>query len=417
MKRISRVPTGGIWKFVWLILSLLGFFVALDLLGEGFELLGDDAAETLLATTENPLSGVFTGIIATTLVQSSSLSTSLTIALVGSGQLSVAAAIPVVLGANIGTSVTNTIVALGHIRNKDEFKRAMTGSLVLDYFNIIAVFLFLVIELFTNLLSWSATGLANATVGIGAPELFDPLDYVVDPIAGFIVDVTQETGWIVLIAAFVILYICLQGLVKSLRAILNQDLEEKVRKYLFGSWWRAMLFGLVITVAVQSSSITTSVIVPLIALGVVLAIATLPYFLGANIGTSTTALIAAMSLASDGDPEGVASLTVAWVHMVFEFYAIATLFTIKYTRQLPVWLAEKSAGFVTAGRVAAIGYIAAVFYLIPLGVAYFTQDWDVAGFYNPVVPEEVRQLQEESANGDVQAEDIEAVDETDSDSE
>jgi sodium-dependent phosphate cotransporter len=202
----------------------------------------------------------------------------------------------------------------------------------------------------------------------------------------------------------------LRGLVKALRAILNEDLQEKVKKYLFGSWWQAMLFGLVITVAVQSSSITTSVIVPIIALGVVLAMQALPYFLGANIGTSTTALLAAMSLATDGSAEGVASLTVAWVHMVFDIYSIILLYPIKYTRQLPVWLAEKSADFVTAGRVAAIGYIALLFYALPFGAIWLTQDWEVATFYEPIVPQEVEQLREEAQNGDAeQAQDVEAA--------
>jgi sodium-dependent phosphate cotransporter len=322
----------------------------------------------------------------------------LTVALVAAGQLSVAAAIPVMLGANIGTSVTNSIVALGHFNNKDEFKRAFTDAMVLDYFNIIAAIIFIIIEIYTRLLSWSATGLTNALVGVGVIELFDPLDFIVDPIVNFIVGVNQDTGWIVLIVAFILLYTALRGLVKALRAILNDDLEEKVKKYLFGSWWQAMLFELVITVAVQSSSITTSVIVPIIALGVVVAMTSLPYFLGANIGTSTTALIAAMSLAADGNPEGVASLTVAWVHMVFDLYAIALVYPIKYTRRLPVWLAEKSADFVTAGRVSVIGYIAALFYLLPFGAIWLTQDWQVAEFYEPVVLPEVEHLQQASSD-------------------
>ncbi|PPS42293.1 hypothetical protein B1A85_14775 [Chroococcidiopsis sp. TS-821] len=387
-------------------------------MGEGFDLLGDDAAEALLASTANPITGFFTGILATTLVQSSSTTTSLTVALVAAGTITPQAAIPVMLGANIGTNVTNTIVALGHFHNKEEFKRAFTGSMVLDFFNIIAAILFLVIEIFTRFLSWSATGLTNVLVGVGAIDLFSPLDYIVDPIAGFIVGLTQETGWIVLIIAFALLYFSLRGLVKALKAILNEDLQEKVKKYLFGSWWQAMLFGLVITVAVQSSSITTSVIVPIIALGVVLAMQALPYFLGTNIGTSTTALIAAMSLATDGSPEGVASLTVAWVHMVFDIYSIILLYPIKYTRKLPVWLAEKSADFVTAGRVAAIGYIALIFYALPFGAIWLTQDWEVATFYEPVVPQEVEQLEQETQASDgAQAQDAASENENSSDTE
>ncbi|MGL5922853.1 hypothetical protein [Chroococcidiopsis sp.] len=156
-----------------------------------------------------------------------------------------------------------------------------------------------------------------------------------------------------------------------------------------------MLFGLLITIAVQSSSITTSVLVPILALGVVAALQALPYFLGANIGTSTTALLAGLSLASGGNAEGTASLMVAMVHMIFDIFAIILLFPIPKVRKIPVWLAERSGEFVTKGRVVAIAYIAAVFYLIPFAGIWLTRDWDVAQFYEPTVPQEVEQLQQE----------------------
>ncbi|MDM9381485.1 Na/Pi symporter [Chlorogloeopsis sp. ULAP01] len=402
MQRLMQIlPQGRMWNFLYLTIALMLFFTSLDLLGEGFELLGEGAAETLIATTANPITGFLVGILATTIIQSSSTTTSLTVAIVASGTITPAAAIPIMLGANIGTSVTNTIVALGHYNNRDEFKRAFTGSMVLDYFNIIAALIFLPLELFAHILSWPATQLTNMLVGAGAIELFSPLDIIVDPIANFIVSLTQEMGWIVLIVAFGLLYFSLKGLVSSLKVILDQDLQEKVKKYLFGSWWQAMLFGLGITIAVQSSSITTSVIVPIIALGIVVALQALPYFLGANIGTSTTALLAALSLGSDGGAEGTAALMVALVHMIFDIFAIILLFPIQKIREIPVWLANKTGDVVTKSRVAAIIYIAAIFYLLPFGGIWLTRDWDVATFYEPTVPEQVEAAREE---GDINGE-------------
>jgi sodium-dependent phosphate cotransporter len=251
--------------------------------------------------------------------------------------------------------------------------------------------------LISCILPWSATQFTNLLTGIGAVELFSPLDYIVEPIANFIVGLTQEKGWIVLIIAFALLYFSLRGLVKSLKAILDEDLQEKVKKYLFGSWWKALLFGLVITIAVQSSSITTSVIVPIIALGVVAAIQALPYFLGANIGTSTTALLAALSLASNGNAEGTASLMVALVHMFFDIYAIILLFPIRKIREIPVWLAQRSGEFITKGRIVAIGYIAIIFYALPFAGVWLTRGWDVATFYKPIVPQEVETLRQEAS--------------------
>jgi len=228
MERLTQaLPKGGLWKFVGLLLALILFFTSLELLGEAFELMGEDAAAGLLAATRNPITGFFTGILATTLVQSSSTTTSLTVALVAAGTIGPAAAIPVMLGANIGTSVTNTIVALGHFRAREEFQRAFTGALVLDFFNIIAAVIFLLLEVFFHVLSWPATQLTNLLTGAGAVDLFDPLSIVVDPIADFIVSLTQETGWIVLIIAFALLYFALRALVKTLKAILDENLQEK----------------------------------------------------------------------------------------------------------------------------------------------------------------------------------------------
>ena len=80
--------------------------------------------------TSNPLVGLFTGILATTLAQSSSTITSIAVGLVASRALTIEGAIPVVMGANIGTSVTNTLVSMGHITRKEEFRRALAGATV-----------------------------------------------------------------------------------------------------------------------------------------------------------------------------------------------------------------------------------------------------------------------------------------------
>ena len=123
-----------LWRSLGLLGVLFLFFVSLELMGDSFKLLGRGFAERLLITTSNPFVGLFIGILATSLVQSSSTVTSLTVGIVAGGGLTVAGAIPIVLGANVGTSITNTIVSLGHIARKDEFERAMGAATVHDLF-------------------------------------------------------------------------------------------------------------------------------------------------------------------------------------------------------------------------------------------------------------------------------------------
>ena len=79
-------------------------------------------AGTLLGGVNNPMAGLTIGILATVLLQSSSTTTSVIVALVGAGSIEVELAIYMIMGANIGTSVTNTIVAMGQMGDKDQVR-------------------------------------------------------------------------------------------------------------------------------------------------------------------------------------------------------------------------------------------------------------------------------------------------------
>ena len=93
----------------------------------GIKLLGGDFANTVMATTSNPLTALFIGILATTLFQSSSTTTSLIVGMVSGGALTLSGAIPMIMGANIGTTVTNTIISIGYINRDKEFQRAFSA--------------------------------------------------------------------------------------------------------------------------------------------------------------------------------------------------------------------------------------------------------------------------------------------------
>ena len=107
-----------------LIFFLYLFFFSLQLMGDALKLFGKDFAERLITSTSNPIVGLFIGILATSIIQSSSTTTSILVALVGAGSLSEINAIPILMGANIGTTVTNTLVSMAHITRGQEFKRA-----------------------------------------------------------------------------------------------------------------------------------------------------------------------------------------------------------------------------------------------------------------------------------------------------
>ena len=169
------------------------FFVSIELIGKAFKDFSGGHIEQLIATsTANPLVGLFIGILATSIAQSSSLTTSIVVGMVAVGTISVRSAIPVVMGANIGTTVTNTIVAMGHITRKQEFQRAFGGALLHDFFNSLSVLILLPLHLISQVilgkgfLQYLAEGLSSVFANIGGMRFASPLKIVTAPTIKFL---------------------------------------------------------------------------------------------------------------------------------------------------------------------------------------------------------------------------------------
>lgn len=373
---------------------LLLFFVSIELLGGSFKLMGRDVAEQLLSTTANPFVGLFIGILATSLVQSSSTVTSMVVALVAAGGLTVSGAIPIVMGANIGTSVTNTIVSLGHITRKDEFKRAIAGATVHDFFNLIVVAILFPIELTTRFITKIALGMASGVQGVGGASFLSPVKAVTKPAAEAIEGLLNESGVLVLIAGVVLLFVALRYLVILLRRAMLGRSEAILHRYVFGSPPVALLVGILVTVLVQSSSITTSVTVPLVAAGIVTVSQIFPFVLGANIGTTITAMLAALVLAADGSEAGLLALEVAFAHLAFNVIGVGIFLPFKFLRNIPVRLAEWLGRLAVKNRTYAFAYVGTVFFVLPLAVIASTSGLDTSFYGEPDRGQEVESVED-----------------------
>lgn len=349
-----------------LVLLLYGFFLGLDLMGLAFKLFGKGFAEALVAKTANPFVGLFVGILATTLVQSSSTTTSMTVALVAAGGLTIEGAIPIIMGANIGTSVTNTLVSLAHVTRREEFQRAFAGATVHDFFNWLAVLILLPLEITTGFLAKTSTFMAQVTEGVGGTKLFNPLKEIVRPVAEQVQALMGDSGVLVLIVGVGLLILCLKLLVDLLRVLMTGKAEAMLHRTLFRSPAAAILAGIVMTVMVQSSSITTSVMVPLVGAGIVTLQQVLPYTIGANIGTTVTAMLAALST---GNP---ASLTVAFSHLIFNISASVIIYLPPPIRAIPLSLATALGKLGAKNRLLAGAYIAVFFFGLPLLLLFVT---------------------------------------------
>ncbi len=343
------------------VLALLYLFlVSIDLMGTAFKLFGEDLAQQVMALTSNPFAGLFAGILTTSLVQSSSTTTAMVVTMVAGGALDVPNAIPIVMGANIGTSVTNTIVSMGHMGRKQEFERAFAASTVHDFFNFLAVIILFPVQYFTNFLGIFAAKLATAFHGVGGLAFTSPIKVVTKPSTLALADLVGNQPLLVLFLGLGCLFLALKYLVSLMRSIIIQRLEGWFDEYIFKTVIRAFLFGLLVTAVAQSSSITTSVVVPLAGAGVLSLLQVYPYTLGANVGTTVTAILASLVSGT------IEPIMVAFSHLLFNTCGIAVITSNRITRNIPIRLAQTMASQAIRNRFVPFVYLAVVFFIIPI---------------------------------------------------
>ncbi|XP_046521382.1 sodium-dependent phosphate transport protein 2A isoform X2 [Equus quagga] len=327
---------------VLLMLTFLYLFVcSLDVLSSAFQLAGGKVAGDIFkdnAILSNPVAGLVVGILVTVLVQSSSTSTSIIVSMVSSGLLEVSSAIPIIMGSNIGTSVTNTIVALMQAGDRTDFRRAFAGATVHDCFNWLSVLVLLPLEAATGYLH-HVTRLVVASFNIhsgrDAPDL---LKIITEPFTKLIIQLDKSVitsiatgdeslrnrsliriwchpdrseapttipraevntsptlrnatmekcnhvfvdtglpdlavGLILMAGSLVLLCACLILLVKMLNSLLKGQVAKVIQKvintdfpapFTWATGYFAMVVGAGMTFVVQSSSVFTSAITPLI---------------------------------------------------------------------------------------------------------------------------------------------------------
>ena len=358
----------GILLNVVILLALLYIFLyAIALFGAAFKLVGKEFSERLIATTSHPVIGLMIGLLATSLIQSSSSSTSIVVGMVAGGALTVQGAIPIIMGANMGTTVTNTLVAMGSINRRKEFQLAFAGATMHDFFNLLSIAILFPLEQFTHYLERTATWLSTILVGAEGTKYPNPIKAIVKPAVKQTEHLLQDTfglgdgiTTIIMVGvALVGIFFALAFLTKLLKRLVLDGAENNFTQRLNSSGLMAMFMGLLITVGVQSSSITTSLLVPLIGAGIVPLEAAFAATLGANIGTTVTALLASMT----GSPQAV---TVALVHLLFNISGILIIYPIGMIRRIPMRLAKGLARKTAERRIFALVYMVGVFFVMPL---------------------------------------------------
>ncbi|KAM7389679.1 hypothetical protein PAMP_023642 [Pampus punctatissimus] len=423
-------------KIPLLFILLFLFVCSLDTLSSAFQLAGGKVAGDIFqdnAVLSNPVAGLVVGILVTVLVQSSSTSTSIIVSLVASGLLEVRSAVPVIMGSNIGTSVTNTIVAMMQAAERTEFQRAFAGATIHDCFNWLSVLVLLPLEVVSGLMARMSHLLVTSfrlQPGEEAPEL---LKVITEPVTKLIIQLDKcvitgiamgnedmrnrslvkewcqtdlvmfnrnvstdpegcstshyhlhkcrhlfvstplsdlTVGLILLAGSLVVLCTCLLLLVKLLNSLLKGHVAKAIQTvintdlpYPFGwlAGYVAMFVGAGVTFVVQSSSVFTSAMTPLVGIGVISLERAYPLTLGSNIGTTATALLAA--LASPGD-KLAAAIQIALCHLFFNIFGILLWYPLPFMR-LPVRMSRVLGERTAKYRWFAVLYLLLCFLLMP----------------------------------------------------
>ena len=352
-------------KVAGVVLSLYLFLVGINGLSTAIKHLGGDFAEKMLSTTSNPFIALFIGILSTTIFQSSSTTTSLIVGMVSSGALTLGGAIPMIMGANIGTTVTNIIVSIGHINRGNEFKRAFAAATVHDFFNVFAVILLFPIEIAFGLLEKTASGLASflfGTVSV-SNEFNSPIKAGIKWGVHHIENLCFENNIVFIILSVLLTFAMLYSIVKLLRSLVLDNVQQFFDQYIFKTAIHGILFGMLLTIMVQSSSITTSTIVPLAGAGVLTLRQVYPFTLGANIGTTITAILAALTL-------NVTALVAAFAHLFFNLFGILIIYVNPLFRDIPINLANWISEVAIKNKFIPLVYLVCFFFLLPFLIIF-----------------------------------------------
>lgn len=332
--------------------------------------LGRNVVDTIVFATANPFTGLFIGLLVTAMIQSSSTTTSLLVALVASGSITLQNATPIIMGANVGTTITSTIVSLGFINNKKEFRRAVAAGTYHDFFNILTVIILFPLEYYYAFLSSTAEWISGLFFTSPGNPVEGPVPHFwfgFSPVIDFLVE-SIPSAFFLAVLALILLFASILIFRKLISDLLKVRSPEVFSRFFFKSQLKSFTWGLLTTAAIRSSTITTSVVVPIVAKKIVKLRQAAPFIMGANIGTTVTAFIAAMLNPNTSD-----TLSIAIVHFLFNFIGVVIFFPLPVLRKVPISLASSMGKLTLKYRLAGFVYLLTMFFFLPFSLIFLSQ--------------------------------------------
>lgn len=363
-------PWNNVRTVAYIVLAFILFLFALDLMTSSLQHMKRNVSETILLATSNPFTGLFIGLVITAMLQSSSTTTSLVVALVASGALTLESAIPIIMGANIGTTITAAIVSLAFISKKKEFRRAVSAGTYHYFFNLLTAVVLFPLEYYYGFLSSLSLWIAQlfSTGKVSAEESSTHSWSGFSFITNWLIDVL-DSPFLLVVLAIALLFMSILIFRRLISNLLKAKSPEAFSRFFFKSPLKSFSWGLLTTAAIRSSSITTSVVVPIVANRIVSLRQAAPFIMGANVGTTITAFIAAILQSNT-----TAAVSIAIVHFFFNFTGVLLFMPIPVLRKLPLELAERLGKLTLKYRLAGFVYLLVAFFFLPFSLIYFNQD-------------------------------------------
>ncbi|HPI11777.1 MAG TPA: Na/Pi symporter [Catalimonadaceae bacterium] len=341
------------------------FLIALELITSACRELGADYTQGILLLTSNPLVLLFIGLLATAIIQSSSTITASLVAMVTANIISLEAAVPVVLGANIGTCITSMMVSFGHLGTPKAFRRGYMVASSHVIFNVATALLFFPLEEKWHVLSASsrylATHLSNwGTIGEG---WFVFNDVFVAPFAHFFTSVASGQPLGILVFSLILLFMCIFSLTALFRHLMLRGDRGNTISRAFSNPLVSLLTGTGVTAAIHSSTVISSLSVMLAATEKISPKKLFPFILGANVGTTVTALMAAIGRSEAG-------LAIALCHLLYNVLGVLIFYPFESVRDLTVNISRWSGIMAQKSMAFAFGSLLILFFALPFLVIF-----------------------------------------------
>lgn len=222
---------------------LIFFLFAIKLLVASLGSFTDVLQSTILTTSLDPFIGLFIGLLVTAIIQSSSTTSTMTVAMVATGTLTIQESVPIILGANIGTTLTSTIVALGFISDRFAFRKAISAGIIHDFYNIVLVLILFPLEIYYGVLSKMSIYLQEALNGSGTINSGFRLDKLFDfGLIRFVVGIVNNQ-FVLMAIAIVALFASIKLLTNVIQKSIIGDSRSKLRSFIFEKPFKSFGWG------------------------------------------------------------------------------------------------------------------------------------------------------------------------------